>query len=71
MRPLPYPVTHPNGQVQTHELAHAVDEHGQPLYEVPPSSSLFFIPVKYIWKGLAVIGAGLTIAAIFIELWRL
>ncbi|MDR3068723.1 MAG: hypothetical protein LBU50_04390 [Cellulomonas sp.] len=62
-RMLPQPYTWPDGRVQTHEVVPACDPEGQPLW-VTPSSSLFFIPVKYLWIVLLVASAGFGIAAV-------
>lgn len=55
-RPLAQPYTHPDGRVQTHEVVPAVDgQTGQPI-TVRPTSTLFFIPLRFWPFVLAGIG---------------
>lgn len=59
-RPLAQPITHPDGQVQTQEWVPVVDQvTGQPLMEPGPTSTLFFIPLRF-WPFI-VAGAGLVL----------
>ena len=56
-RALAEPYTHPDGRVQTHEVVPAVDGSGQPIL-ARPSSTLFFIPIRFwpfILAGLGVV----------------
>ncbi|HYI57871.1 MAG TPA: hypothetical protein VEX66_06860 [Microlunatus sp.] len=46
--PLPQPIKHPNGQVQTHAVRPALDSEGRQLW-TQPRSTLFFIPATVLW----------------------
>jgi hypothetical protein len=64
-QPLPEPITHPNGVVQTHQVLPALDAQGQQLW-ARPRSTLLFIPAQYVWvvwlAGSAVLaGIGLVV----------
>ena len=58
---LPEPVTHPNGVVQTHQLLPALDHDGNQLW-ARPRSTLFLIPVQYVW--VLCLAAALVLAVI-------
>jgi hypothetical protein len=47
-QPLPQPITHLNGVVQTHQVLPALDAEGNQLW-TRPRSTLFLIPGQYIW----------------------
>lgn len=61
-RELAEPYVHPDGRVQTHEAVPAVDgKTGQPIV-VAPSSTLFFIPMRF-WPFL-IAGLGLVVLVV-------
>lgn len=61
-RQLAEPYTHPDGRVQTHEVVPAVDgASGQPIV-VAPSSTLFFVPMRF-WSFI-IAGLGLVVIVI-------
>jgi hypothetical protein len=47
-QPLPQPIKHPNGVVQTHQVLPALDADGNQLW-VRTQSTLFFVPGRYVW----------------------
>jgi len=65
-RQLAQPFTHPDGRVQTHEVVPAVDgQTGQPIV-VQPSSTLFFIPMRF-WPFLiAALGVVLVVVNVVV-----
>ncbi|GAB2589114.1 hypothetical protein [Microlunatus antarcticus] len=63
LQPLAQPYVHPNGVRQTHQQVPLVDQRtGQPVW-VRPTSSLFFVPVRYWPYVVAGIGLVVTISS--------
>ena len=61
--PLPQPIKHPNGQVQTHAVQPALDTEGKQLWS-QSHSSLFFIPARFLWVPLLLVSLILTIVGL-------
>lgn len=63
-RPLAVPVVDATGYEHRFETVAALDAQGRPLVATP-TSTFFFIPVKYVWVVMAIASAGCGIAAFF------
>jgi hypothetical protein len=63
-QPLPQPITHPNGVVQTHQVLPALDANGNQVW-VRPRSTLFFLPARFIWVLCLAVALVLAVIGLF------